>query len=146
MLRSSEAISPPSSSGAQLSVSQTVDRLRTRLEGLGWSVDTEVSCAPLPTSVANAVNRVLEEAAADAVKHNGATHISMHVRDTGQGVEVVIRNRLSSPPPATVRPTHMGLAGRRERIGLLDGRLEVGRSGDDWVVSATLPRHAVPGL
>ena len=146
VLRSSEVISPPSSSGEQLSVPQAVDRLRARLEALGWSVDTEVSCTPLPTSVANAVNRVLEEAAANAVKHNGATRISLRVRDTDEGVEVVVRNRLSSPPAATVRPTHMGLAGLRERVGLLDGRLEVGRSGDDWVVSATLPRHAAPGL
>ena len=74
------------------SVEATVAAMVTRLETLGWHVDWSVDCEPMPVSVSDAVNRILDESTANAIKHNGPTTAKIIVRDDGD-------ETLSSPSP-----------------------------------------------
>src|SRR5580658_5767551 len=88
--------------------------------------------APLPPDATLALLRVAQESLVNAAKHAA-----------GQGVAVRLDyGDADAGPPAGAGTVNggYGLTGMRERLRLLNGTLEAGRSDDRWVVSAELPR------
>lgn len=121
-------------------VQATAAAMASRLETLGWQVDWSVDCDPLPVSISDTINRILDEATANAIKHDGPTHLTMTVRDEGDDVTATISHPIAGTSVEPVRSTGMGLARLRERIDLLDGQFDVGPRDGNWVVTARLPR------
>ncbi|AOG27572.1 sensor histidine kinase [Cutibacterium avidum] len=122
------------------SVEATVAAMVTRLETLGWHVDWSVDCGPMPVSVSDAVNRILDESTANAIKHNGPTTAKIIVRDDGDDVVVTVSNPVTESEIEPVRSTGMGIARLKERVSLLRGEISIGLRNGWWVVDARIPR------
>jgi signal transduction histidine kinase len=93
-----------------------------------------------------AIIRTAQEALVNTAKHAPRQPVRIHLdyRDTDSSLTV--RNQLdgdghngNEPQLATVNGGY-GLAGMRERLLLLNGTLNAGRQGDDWLVVATVPQ------
>jgi signal transduction histidine kinase len=95
-----------------------------------------------------ALFRVLQESQANVHRHSGASEASIHfhrepgalileVRDFGRGIPEE-RLRLLSGLSAEVG---VGLAGMRERLHQLNGKLEIESDGHGTSMRATLPLH-----
>jgi len=111
---------------------------RTRAVGVPVSVDVEGPVTGLPTAVDLAAYRVVQESLTNVLRHAGnataavrvaagADALTVEVTDTGNG----------GAAPST---GGHGLAGMRERVTALGGRLNAGpRPGGGFAVTATLP-------
>ena len=111
---------------------------RTRAVGVPVSLDVDGTVTGLPTAVDLAAYRVVQESLTNVLRHAGnATaavrlavgreDLTVEVSDTGRGGAV----------PST---GGHGLAGMRERVTALGGRLSAGpRPGGGFAVTATLP-------
>ncbi|ERF55754.1 putative histidine kinase [Cutibacterium avidum TM16] len=122
------------------SVEATVAAMVTRLETLGWHVDWSVDCKPMPVSVSDAVNRILDESTANAIKHNGPTTAKIIVRDDGDDVVATVSNPVTGSEIEPVRSTGMGIARLKERVSLLRGEISIGLRNGWWIVDARIPR------
>ncbi|WP_326556875.1 sensor histidine kinase [Micromonospora sp. NBC_01796] len=95
---------------------------------------------PLPVTVQRAVYRVTQEALTNVHKYapDGATDV--HLRYLADGFEVAVRNRPSATAGVPLPGAGLGLVGLRERVELLDGRLEAGAEPDGgFTVRARIP-------
>ena len=122
------------------SVEATVAAMVTRLETLGWHVESSVACAPMPVSVSDAINRILDESTANVIKHNGPATARITVMDEGDDVVVTVSNPTTDPEIEPVRSTVMGIARLKERVSLLRGKIFIGLRNGWWVVNARIPR------
>jgi signal transduction histidine kinase len=126
--------------------------LAAALEWLGRQTCTQTSLdvqvcaddagAPIPAPLASALYRVAQEALRNAVRHAGAEHVDLRLRqeagaavlevaDDGQGFDV---------ERAEERRPGMGLFSMRERVALVNGRLAVtSAKGHGTLVVATVP-------
>lgn len=120
----------------------------------GLRVDADVAVdGPLGAAVEGAVYRVVQESLTNVLRHAGARRVEVRVRvEDGEGgarlvhVDVVDDGRGpdgSSPATSTaatpVSGGH-GIEGMRERVDLLEGRLDArGRSGGGFGVHARIP-------
>ncbi|HWN22757.1 MAG TPA: ATP-binding protein, partial [Gaiellaceae bacterium] len=93
-----------------------------------------------------ALLRVLQEALSNIRQHSGSSQVAVTLRDGDTaGVCMEIRDDGHGFDPAAVVPDHegqssLGLAGMRERIRLLGGRLEIESApGGPTVIRAALP-------
>jgi signal transduction histidine kinase len=111
------------------------------------SFDTGGVPAALPPDATVALLRIAQEALVNAAKHAAGQPVAVRLDYGEADVRLSVRNDLApgaDPGPeegvSTVNGGY-GLTGMRERLRLLDGTLEAGRRGDQWVVIAELPRH-----
>lgn len=115
-----------------------VERFRTA----GLPVTASGLDVPLPpdTSLRLAVVRVVTEALTNVLRHApGARSVEVVVRRTGSQVEVEVVDSGGRRPVSDVG-TGRGVAGMRERVTLLGGRIDVGpRPGGGWRVHVVLP-------
>jgi signal transduction histidine kinase len=91
----------------------------------------EGEAPPLPAAVQRAAYRVVQEALTNVHKHagNAATRVALRYRP--DAVEIEVRNAAGpGGSPAPLPGSGLGLAGLRERIELLGGRLSAGPSPD----------------
>ena len=103
--------------------------------------------APLPPDATLALLRVAQESLVNAAKHAAGQGVAVRLDYGDADVRLTVRNDLdpsaagagSPAGPGTVNGGY-GLTGMRERLRLLNGTLEAGRSDDQWVVTAGLPR------
>ncbi len=79
----------------------------------------------LPTEVETALYRIVQEAMTNIVKHSRAHAISVALVRKPAAVAAVIEDDGEGFDPADVRDGGFGLVGMRERVGLLDGRLQI---------------------
>ena len=79
----------------------------------------------LPAEVETALYRIVQESLTNIVKHAHAQTISIAVARKPGAVVVVVEDDGHGFDPADVREGGFGLEGMRERVGLLDGRLQV---------------------
>jgi len=108
----------------------------------------EVSGEPrlLSPDAGLAITRAAQEALVNTAKHAPHQPVEIQLDYTGPGTRLVVSNHLaenceSDGPPALVTVNGgYGLAGMRERLLLLDGALNAGRKGSDWVVEAMVPQ------
>jgi two-component system, NarL family, sensor histidine kinase DevS len=85
--------------------------------------------------------RIIQEALNNAVKHAGAGHVAVSVSEDRGLLHIRVGDDGRGFDPS-VTTTGFGLAGMRERVGLLGGELEIASSEAGTVVSASLPLRA----
>jgi signal transduction histidine kinase len=94
----------------------------------------------LPTEVETALYRVVQESFTNILKHANAQNVSVSLTRRDSGVAAVIEDDGNGFDPRTGREGGIGLLGMRERLALLDGRLEVeSRPGAGTTVVAEVP-------
>ena len=122
-----------------------------RRTGIATSIVREGSFDSLSDSQRIALLRVLQEALSNIRQHSGSREVEVTLRDDEvDGVRMEVRDDGHGFDPAAVAADGdarqgIGLAGMRERIRLLGGRLELESApGGPTVVRASLPRWLPP--
>jgi anti-sigma regulatory factor (Ser/Thr protein kinase) len=118
--------------------------------GVNVNLDIAADLERLPTSMETALFRILQESLTNVHRHSGAAQvivsfrhqldkIILEVRDDGRGIPaerlVQLRN--------TNEGTGVGLAGMRERMQELNGKLEIESDGHGTTMRAIVPRSAI---
>jgi signal transduction histidine kinase len=94
----------------------------------------------LPNEVETALYRVVQESLTNIVKHAGAQRVSVSLARRPSGAAAVIEDDGTGFDQRAMRDDGLGLLGMRERLGLIDGRLEVeSRPGAGTTVVAEVP-------
>jgi signal transduction histidine kinase len=75
--------------------------------------------------VETALYRIVQESLTNIVKHARAQTVSIAITRKPGAVAAVVEDDGLGFDPAEVREGGFGLEGMRERVGLLDGRLQV---------------------
>ncbi|MGH3009481.1 MAG: sensor histidine kinase [Gaiellaceae bacterium] len=93
-----------------------------------------------PAEVETALYRVVQESLTNIVKHAHARNVSVSLARRDGVVAAVIEDDGGGFDPAAVRDGGVGLIGMRERLALLDGRLEIeSREGAGTTLVAEVP-------
>jgi signal transduction histidine kinase len=79
----------------------------------------------LPSEVETALYRIVQESLTNIVKHSRARNVSVVLIRKPGAVAAVIEDDGQGFDPSSVREGGFGLEGMRERVGLLDGRLQI---------------------
>jgi signal transduction histidine kinase len=94
----------------------------------------------LPSEVETTLYRVVQESLTNIVKHASANNVSVSLARRGSAVAAVIEDDGAGFDQRAVREEGMGLLGMRERLALLDGRLEIeSRPGTGTTIVAEVP-------
>jgi len=112
-----------------------------RQAGLDVEVRTEGDARPLSGVVSLAAYRVVQESLTNVLRHAAArrAEVALAYGDEALVVTVSDDGRGAGSDPATAAGGH-GLAGMRERVTVLGGRLDAGpRDGGGFAVRARLP-------
>jgi hypothetical protein len=119
----------------------------------GVNVTLDIATPPkrLPIRIEFALFRVLQESLTNVHRHSGASavsvrleyrldEISLEIRDNGCGIAAEPLARLRNPSSET----GVGLAGMRERMHELNGKLEIESDGQGTIMRALVPLPAIP--
>jgi len=98
---------------------------RTRSAGVGIELTVEGEPRPLAQSVDLSAYRIVQEALTNVVKHARAERVSIVLTRTPDGVLVVIEDDGRGFETDEIRGGGLGLTGMRERVDLLEGKLEI---------------------
>jgi signal transduction histidine kinase len=93
--------------------------------GIGIRFESGLAAERLPAEVETALYRIVQESLTNIVKHSHARNVSVVLVRKPGAVAAVIEDDGQGFDPAAVRDGGFGLEGMRERVGLLDGRLQV---------------------
>jgi len=93
--------------------------------GIQVRFESGLSGERLPAEVETALYRIVQESLTNIVKHARAGNISIALTRKPAAVAVVVEDDGDGFDPADIREGGYGLEGMRERVGLLDGRLQV---------------------
>jgi len=94
----------------------------------------------LPGEVETTLYRVVQESLTNIVKHANADSVSVSLSRREAGVAAVIEDDGAGFDQRSVREDGVGLLGMRERLALLDGRLEIeSRPGAGTTIVAEVP-------
>jgi two-component system, NarL family, sensor kinase len=119
----------------------------------GINVKAHIANSPgrLPKRVEIALFRVLQESLTNVHRHSGASEASIHFQQDGETVILEIRDSGRGIPEDRLRLLHgvsaedgVGLAGMRERLHELDGKLEIESDGSGTSMRATVPLYTTP--
>jgi two-component sensor histidine kinase len=115
--------------------------------GVNVKLDIATAQERLPIGIEIALFRVLQESLTNVHRHSGASEVSvcfnpqlekivLEIRDDGSGIPA---ERLARLREATAE-TGVGLAGMRERMNELNGKLEIESDGHGTTMRAIVPR------
>jgi two-component system NarL family sensor kinase len=107
--------------------------------GIGVRFQSGLPAGRLPADVETALYRIVQESLTNIVKHSRARNISIVLVRKPGAVAAVIEDDGEGFDPGSVRDGGYGLAGMRERVGLLDGRLQIESSGGGTTLVAEVP-------
>jgi anti-sigma regulatory factor (Ser/Thr protein kinase) len=118
--------------------------------GVNVNVDIAADLERLPTGMETALFRVLQESLTNVHRHSGAAQvivsfrhqldkIILEVRDDGRGIPAERLVQLRD----TNEGIGVGLAGMRERMQELNGKLEMESDGHGTTIRAVVPRFAI---
>jgi signal transduction histidine kinase len=93
--------------------------------GIAVRFESGLGAERLPAEVETALYRIVQESLTNIVKHAHARTISIALTRKPGAVAVVVEDDGHGFDPTDVRDGGYGLEGMRERVGLLDGRLQV---------------------
>lgn len=94
----------------------------------------------LPSEVETALYRVVQEALTNVVKHAHARQLSVSLTRKDSAVAAVVEDDGAGFEPSATADSSLGLIGMRERLALLDGRLEIeSRKGVGTTLVAEVP-------
>ena len=117
--------------------------------GVNVKLDIPTTQERLPIGIEIALFRVLQESLTNVHRHSGASEVSvcfyhqlkkmvLEIRDDGSGIPAERLARLRE----TAAETGVGLAGMRERMNELNGKLEIESDGHGTTMRAIVPRSA----
>ena len=117
--------------------------------GVNVKLDIATARERLPIGIEIALFRVLQESLTNVHRHSGASEVSvclyhqlkrivLEIRDDGSGIPVERLAQLRQ----TAAGTGVGLAGMRERMNELNGKLEIESDGHGTTMRAIVPRSA----
>jgi signal transduction histidine kinase len=86
-----------------------------------------------------AAYRVVQEGLTNALKHARGSRTVVRVQHGPDDVTVEVLTHRPGSPTASPGGSGRGLAGLRERVGLLGGELTAGQQGGTFVVRARIP-------
>jgi two-component system, NarL family, sensor histidine kinase DevS len=126
----------------ELGLQPALESLAGRVAAVeGIEVETQVFLEQdrrLGAELETAVYRLVQEALTNVVKHAGAERVTIDISSRDGGVELTVRDDGMGFDPAAPREG-FGLTGMRERVGLLNGTLEIdSRPGEGTTVQAWL--------
>lgn len=100
---------------------------QTFAEQTGLAVDFEPALAGgrLPAEVETALYRIVQESLTNVVKHARARRVSVLLTRKDRAVVAVVEDDGRGFDPQATRDGGFGLVGMRERVALVDGRLQV---------------------
>jgi signal transduction histidine kinase len=102
-------------------------------------VELTVDAPPTPApEVVVALLGAAREALTNAAKHAPGRRIDVWL-DGRDGARLMVRNGGPTSGEPADGEKGFGLAGMRERLALVNGKLEAGPDGDDWLVVAEVP-------
>jgi signal transduction histidine kinase len=110
--------------GLVAAVQRLSDTFREQ-NGLQVDLEAQLGEERLPSEVETAFYRVVQEALTNIVKHAHAAQVSILLSRKNGTVVVVVEDDGSGFDPAAARKDALGLAGMRERIGLVGGKLQI---------------------
>jgi signal transduction histidine kinase len=118
-----------------------------RAAGLPVDLTVEGDVVHLPPGVDLSAYRIVQEALTNVLRHAGPSPTEVAIRYSPAALEIEVCDAgpvdVDGRTPPTASPTAVGghgLAGMRERIALVDGRLESGaRPGGGFRILARLP-------
>jgi len=110
--------------------------------GIRFDFHSALGETRLPSELETALYRVVQESLTNIVKHAEAHNVSVSLTRRESGVAAVIEDDGRGFDPRTTREDAVGILGMRERLALLDGRLEIESrpgAGTTLVAEVSLP-------
>jgi two-component system sensor histidine kinase DegS len=113
-------------------------KIRTKIDLVGKETR-------LPSGMEVAIFRVVQEAFSNVLKHSQASHVALEVTYQQQMVKIMVKDNgigfiVEQIDRKIDKGSHYGLMGMRERVELLEGRMEVeSDKGTGTKVSMTIP-------
>ena len=98
--------------------------------GIGVRFESGLGEERLPLEVETALYRIVQESLTNVVKHARAGNVSIILARKPGAVVAVIEDDGRGFDPDDIRDGGFGLQGMRERVALLDGRLQIESSGE----------------
>jgi signal transduction histidine kinase len=112
-----------------------LDRLCAEVRAGGIDLRAEIGTDDVPPAVSSEAYRIVQEGLTNATRHGGEGPVTLRVVITDE-VLIEVLNPLGG---AARNGGGRGIAGMRERVRLLRGRIDVGPDAGTWRVSAHLP-------
>jgi signal transduction histidine kinase len=120
-------------------VERLTDTFREQ-SGLRVDLESQLGDERLATEAETTLYRVIQEALTNVIKHAGAERVSILLRRKDGAVVAVVEDDGSGFDAGSTRQDALGLAGMRERVSLVGGRLQVESSlGAGTTVVAEVP-------
>ncbi len=108
--------------------------------GIAVDLESALSDERLPTEIETALYRIVQESLTNVVKHAHAQRVSILVARRPGAVAAVVEDDGRGFTTASSQDGGIGLIGMRERIALLDGRLDVeSTAGTGTTIRAEVP-------
>jgi len=104
-----------------------VERLAATVSESGPKVDVaaQLGDARLSPDAETVLYRIVQEALTNVVKHASAEHVSITLVRKGSSAVVVVEDDGGGFDPGALRDGALGIAGMRERVALVGGRLTI---------------------
>ncbi len=115
--------------GLGTAVERLVETFRER-SGLQVDLEEQLATERVPGDVETTVYRIVQEALTNVAKHADATRVSILLVQRGASLVAVIEDDGRGFEPSAVTDTSLGLAGMRERVALVGGRLRIESSAN----------------
>ncbi|MEW2636394.1 histidine kinase [Streptomyces sp. NPDC048389] len=117
---------------------QGLDGLLSR-SGVPVSLHTEGALTAVAAPVSREAYRIVQEGLSNALRHAGASSVTLWIAAGDEGLEIRMENPLPECAPVVRPGGGRGLRGMAERAVLLGGRSEAGAHEGVWRLSARLP-------
>ncbi|WP_406265926.1 histidine kinase [Streptomyces sp. NBC_00191] len=116
----------------------TLDGLLAR-SGVPVSLSSDGDLAAVPATVSREAYRIVQEGLSNALRHAGASPVTLWIALCGEELEITMENPLPDRAPVVRPGGGRGVRGIAERAALLGGRAQAGAQGTVWLLSARLP-------
>jgi signal transduction histidine kinase len=107
--------------------------------GLKVDLDIEGPLERVSAAAGLALYRITQESLANIAKHSPESQSTVALAISPSSAKLTVINRLPVSVAAAIGPEGRGVRGMRQRVHLLGGTMDVGPSGDGWVVHADIP-------
>ncbi|MCX6545495.1 MAG: PAS domain-containing sensor histidine kinase [Acidobacteria bacterium] len=136
--------------GLAAAISDYIDGF-TKRSGVQVALDAPPGVERLSDEIEIALFRVVQEGLANVHRHSGTSTARILLSADAEQVMLEVRDQGRGMSPEIVRAiqrkrgdTSVGIAGMRERLRLLGGRLEIESDAQGTTVRATIPRRQEP--